>query len=191
MNLKNLFKDIKKSFFVQKKVDFDELGLHFIMEPLTTLEELKVLEACQATEGAVFLSELKRSSLAYGIRKINDLDFSDEIVEFEDDNGVTVKETKYLFLKKQIDVWPASLRDVLFDAFSDMQVEIDSVVKEKAKFKKFTINTIPEKVGKEEAGIPKGFKKVIEPDGESGNETDRLNQQVKKEQEQVEAQRIP
>lgn len=186
MNLKSLFKDIKKSFSMQKKVDFDDLNLHFVMEPLTTLEELKVLEACQSTEGAVFLSELKRSSLAFAIHKINDLDFSDDIVEFEDEKGVTVKETKYVFLKKQIDLWPASLRDLLFEAFSDMQVELDSIVKEKAKFKKFTINTIPEKVGKEEAGIPKGFKKIVEPEDEPGNETDKLNQQVKKEQEQAE-----
>ena len=143
------------------------------------------MEACQTTEGAVFLSELKRSSLAFAIRKINDLDFSDDIVEFVDDNGTTIKETKYLFLRKQIDVWPASLRDLLFEAFSDMQVELDSIVREKAKFKKFTINTLPEKVGKEETGIPKGFKKIVEPEGDSENETDRLNQRVKKEQEQV------
>lgn len=189
MNLKNLFKDIKKSFIVTKTVDFDEADLHFVMEPLTTLEEVKVLEACQGSEGPVFLSELKRSSLAYGIRKINDLDFSDEVIEYEDDNGKPVKESKFVYLRKQIDLWPSSLRDILFEAFSDMQVEIDSLVKEKARFKKFPINIIPEKLGKEEAGVPKGFKKIKEPESEPGNETDLLNSQVRKEQEQAEAQR--
>ena len=54
MNLKNLFKDIRKSFSMQKKVDFDDLNLHFVMESLTTLEELKFWKPVRLLKGLFF-----------------------------------------------------------------------------------------------------------------------------------------
>jgi hypothetical protein len=187
--ISDLFKSIKKSFTLQKKVDFDELNLHFVLEPLTALEELKLLETLQTTEGGIFIAELKRGSLAFALKKINDMEFNNDLIEYEGDEGKTVKESKYLFLKKQIDMWPVALRDLLFEAFNDMHLELDKMVKDKSKFERFNIQTIPENVDKKEPvdkAIPEGFRK-IEESKEPENETDKLNQQVKKEEELVES----
>lgn len=193
MDLKNLFKHIKKTFSIKKNVDFEEFNLHFIMEPITTAEEMRIFEACKGYEGGAFMAELKRSSVAYAIKRINDIDLSEDFVEYEDDSGKKVAETKYLFLIRQIDTWPVGLRDLLFDAFNEMQLEVDSLVTNKSKFERFHVQAPPveEEIKiKAEAGIPQGFKKVEEPKGpEPENETDRLNQRVKEEAEMVEAYR--
>jgi len=186
--INELFKDIKKSFAIQKRVDFDELNLHFLMEPLTALEELKLLETLQTAEGGIFVAELKRGTLAFALKKINDMEFLNDIVEYVDDKGNPIKETKYIFLKNQIDTWPVALRDLLFEAFNDMQLELDKMVQTKSKFERFSIQTLPEKMEKTavDKSIPEGFVRVEESKAEELNETDRLNARVKKEEEQVE-----
>jgi hypothetical protein len=189
MNASDLFKSIKKSFTVSRVVDFDDLDLHITLEPVTASEELKILEACMNFEGGAFMSELKRSSLAFSIKKINNYDIPNDFVEYPDEKGKIVKETKYIFLTKQIDSFPVALRDILFEAFNDLQLEIESIVSSKAKFERFHIQNVPEESKTETIGIPKGFKKVEESktEPEIENETDRLNQQVNKEKEEVEA----
>jgi hypothetical protein len=187
MNFNDLFKSIKSSFTIQKVIDIEDFNLHFILEPLTSAEELKILEACSGLEGGTFIVQLKRSSLAYAIKKINDVDFRDDYIEYEDENGKLIKETKYICLTKQMDSMPIALRDSLFEAFSNMQTEVEVMVDKKVKFKRFTVQPMVEDVKAEIIGVPKGFRKIDEPKEEmSGNETERLNQRVKEEADQAE-----
>jgi len=186
-NLNDLFKSIKKAFTVKKVVDFDEFELHFELEALTSMEELKVLEACAGREGGAFLSELKRSTLAYSIKKINGAEFINDIVEYPDDKGQVVKESKYLFMVKQIDIVPSTFRDSLFEAYNDIQLELEDLVNKNVKFEKFKIQIPQTDAPVTDANIPKGFRKIEEPkEPEPTDETERLNQQVKREAEQVE-----
>ena len=193
MDLKNLFSTIKNTFNVKKTVEFDDL--HIIMEPLNTIEEMKVLEACSGT-GDGYISQLKKSSLAFTIRvigakdetgKFNDIEFRDEVVEHLVDD-IVVKESKYLFMLRHIDSWPVSFRDILFDAFNDMLLEVENAVNKRVKFERFSIQTVPEGTKREEPGVPAGYKKVEEPEEEEAlTDAEKLNRQVKKETEQVEA----
>ena len=188
-SLTDLFKNIKKSFTVSKVIEFGDFNIQFTLEPLTSMEELKVLEACNGRDGGAFISELKRSTLAYAIKKINDIEFTDDIIEYPDDKGKILKETKYVFMVKQIDALPAAFRDTLFEVFDNLQLEMESIVSSKAKFERFKINFVPEDIKPaSDAGVPQGFRKIVEPDEpfeDTMDETDRLNQQVKKEAEQV------
>jgi hypothetical protein len=187
-DLKDFFAKIKKTFTVQRKVDFDDMDLHVILEPLTALEEVMVLEACTQKEGGAFIAELKRSSLAYAIKEINEFKFYDKDVGYPDTDGTPINESKYLFLIRYIDEWPVALRDALFDAFNDIQLEVEDMISKKTKFKRFGTAPAVEVTGtKKEAGIPAGFRKIEEPkEPEPLNETERLNQQVKQEAEMVE-----
>jgi hypothetical protein len=191
MDLKNLFDTIKKTFTVQRKVDFDDMDLHVVLEPLTALEEVMVLEACNPKEGGAYIAELKKNSLAFSIKEINEFKFYDRDIEYPDENGKVINESKYLFLAHQIETWPVALRDALFDAFNDIILEVEDIITKKTKFKRFgaaapvTVETDSEK---QSAGIPAGFRKIEEPkEPEPANETERLNQQVKKEAEMVES----
>jgi len=194
MDLKNLFSTIKNTFNVKKTVEFDDL--HIIMEPLNTIEEMKVLEACSGS-GDGYISQLKKSSLAFAIRvigvkdetgKFNDTEFRNETVEFVEEDDKVVKESKYLFMLHHIDSWPVEFRDVLFEAFNDMLVEIEDTINKKVKFERFSIQTVPENTKREEPGVPVGYKKVEESAEEDAlTDAEKLNRQVKKETEQVEA----
>jgi hypothetical protein len=189
VNMKELFGSIKKSFTIKRVVDFEKFDLHFSLEPLTSMEELKVLEVCTGHEGGAFVSELKRSSLAYSIKKINEVEFTDDLVVYPDENGFSVKESKYIFLTKHIDNFPVALRDVLFEAFNDLQLEMESLVDKNAKFERFNIKPAEtEAPVAEEAGMPKGFRRVDETaEPEPETEVERLNKQVEKERDQAQA----
>lgn len=192
MDLKNLLSSIKKTFSVQRKVDFDDLGLHIVLEPLTALEEVKVLEICNNKDGGAFIAELKRSSLAFSIKEINEFKFYDLDITYPDEAGKTINESKYLFLARYIDDWPIALRDALFDAFNDIQLEVEDIVTKKTKFKRFgTAPAVTEApAAPKESGIPAGFRRVVEPkELEPENETERLNQQVQREADMVEGHR--
>ena len=187
MNFQGIFKKIKESFTIQKIINVEGYDLHFVLEPLTSAEELKILEVCGNLEGGSFVAQLKRSSLAYAIKKINDLDFIDDFIEYEDEKGNRVKETKYICLTRQIDVMPAALRDTLFEAFSNMQLEVESIVNKNVKYERFTVQEISEKDVAAESSIPEGFRKIDESkDQGSLTETERLNNRVKEEIEREE-----
>jgi len=191
MDLKNLFSTIKNTFNVKRIVEFDDL--HIIMEPLNTPEEMKILEACSGT-GDGYISQLKKSSLAFAIRvigvkdetgKFNDTEFRDEVVEHLVDDKV-VKESKYLYMLHHIESWPVPFRDILFEAFDDMLLEIESIINKKVRFERFNIQTVPENTKREEPGVPAGYKKVKEPEEEAITDAEKLNHQVKKEAEEME-----
>lgn len=187
MDISSLFKNIKKTFVVQRVVELENLNLRFTIEPLTAVDELKVVEACKDLNDLSYIAGLKRNTLAFSIKKINDVELNEDLVEYKDDDGKLIRETKYIFLTRQIDSWPTALRDTLFEAFNDAVQELEELVSKKVKFNKFVIQK-PAEIKTEEAGIPKGFRKIEEdniPD-KSMNEVDKLNQKVKDEAEAVE-----
>jgi hypothetical protein len=181
MDFKTVFNTIKETFKFVRKVDFEEYGLHFEMEPLTSNEEIKVMEVIKKLEGSEYIDGLKQYTLAYAIKKINDLNFRDPVVEYEDDNGQKKSESPYLFLLKQVEGWPAPLRDMLFDVFQDMVLELEDKIEKNAKFKRFQVQ-------REEVKEKTPKFKQIEESVESLTETEKLNKQVEKEQEIVEKQ---
>ena len=99
-SLKDVFAKIKTAFFLKKEIDFEEAGIKMTLEPLTSAEELKVLEACKDYEGAIYIEGIKKHSLAYTIRKINDMEFKGEFVDYEDEKGKPASESRHLFMLK-------------------------------------------------------------------------------------------
>lgn len=181
MDLNNVLKIIKENFSPRKNIDFEEEGLHFELEPLNTKEETIVLEACKDIDETLYIENLKRYSLACSIKKINNLDFSKDDIEYEDkddDNKVKTK-SKFLFMKDYLAKWPSVLIDILFDAFTNMQREIENKIRTNAKFEKFAISEEPE----EQEEKPGELRKIVEneaPDIEL-TETEKLNKKVEKE----------
>lgn len=158
--LKDLFLGIKNLFTIRKRVEFP--GVVIEMEPLTTQEELKVLEACKDYDKSSYIEELKKCTLAYSIKKINEVVLEEDL-EYEGDNGEIVKESKYLFILRQLDTWPSAIRDVVFDAFNNMLLELEDKVSKQAKFERFEPPQVPIVPVKNEPVIPEGFKKIEEP----------------------------
>ena len=185
-SLKSLFVKIKKTFELKRVVDFPEYGLSFELRPLTSREELKVLEACKDFEGAIYIDALKKHSLAYGIKRINELSFEeDSDLEYEDDAGKPVKVSSYLFLLEKIDELPSTFRDTLFDVFSNLLEEMEHKITDKAKFEKFTIQPPPAPEPKQDSGAPPGFRRVEEPKDEPEDEMEKMERQAKREVEQA------
>lgn len=189
MDLKNIFNEVKKTFSIRKKVDFDEHDLHFELELPTAMEELKILEACQPFEGAQYIDQIKRHSLAYAIRKIihkdNEIDLSVDEISDVDENGQPVTKSKYLFVLEQIDAWPTALKDVLFEVFQNLQEETEDRVQKSIKFDRFEIEEVKEE--KEEKG-PAGLKKVdVKDEDPSMTEVDKMSQKARQEVEQEDA----
>lgn len=185
-DLKSLFAKIRTSFSVRKRIDFDEYDLHIEMEPLTAIQELRVLEACKDYDGGAYIEALKKHSLAYGIKQINDYSFEREIVQYPDEGGQMVEETPYLFLSRQIEGWPAALRDIIFEAYQNMLEEVQHRIDSKAKFERFTVTSEVE--AKKSEPVPEGFKRVDVPDEpEPQDEVERMNQTIRREGEQVHA----
>jgi hypothetical protein len=180
MNLTEILAEIKKTFTKFKLVEMKELGLSFKLEPLTSEEELKVVEACKDVEGAQYISSLKRYTLAYAIKKLNDVELGDDIT-FEE-AGQKKSVSKFLYMEKQIGNWPSSLTDILFSAYSNLQEEVEEMVKTKTKFDVFTPAEAPATVQ-----APPKFRRIEEKDEEGETEVEKLNKQVENEINQVDA----
>lgn len=175
-DLNNLLKTIKSSFSKRKKVDFEESNLHFELEPLNSLDEMKVMEACKDIEGAAYIEALKKNSLACSIKKVNDMDFSGPDVTYTDENGKEQEKSTFLFMTEFLSEWPSSLIDVLFEAFTDMQTELEAKLKKDVKFERFIISEKPEE------DQPEKFRKIKENENvPEMTETERLDKKVKEE----------
>lgn len=160
-NMKNLFDILKKSFTIQKKIEIEDIGLTIILEPITTAEEINALEAIKDLNGNAFMDGLKKNTIAYSIKKINDIEFQDSIIDYEDDNGKKVSESKYIFLHRQIEQWPSALRDILFIAYNDLQAELEKKVTDRVKFEKFIVQEPAQEIKPEtKNNIPEGFRKI-------------------------------
>lgn len=175
VDLKSVLETIKNSYSKRKIVNFEESGLRFELEPLTSLEEIKVLEACKDIEGSQYIEGLKRHSLAGSIKKINDLDLSGKDVDYDAD-GETKTKSKFLYMVDYLSQWPTPLVDELFDAYTNMCTELETRIKKEAKFERFSLSEAPEE------DQPESLRKVKEVDTPiPETETDRLNQKVEDE----------
>lgn len=190
MSIDNIFDDLKKNFTIRKKVDFDDLGIHIELETPTASEEIKITEACKNLDGVAYIEGLKKHSLAYAVKHLKtsnaDIEISNNM-EFEvtNDDGNKETLTKYLYMLRQIESWPSALRDSLFDAFSNLQTEVEEKVKKGTKFERFEI--LPKATTEEKESK---FKKVEKPEEEETSgmtETEKTSKKAKEEIENIDA----
>ena len=191
MSLSNVLQAIRKAFVPRKSVDFEENGLHFEMETLTALEDVKALEACKDLNGSQYIEGLKRNSLAFAIKSItmkNEdgtktvYDLSIEFIDLVNEETKEVEsKSKFLYMVDFLSSWPSEVIDVLFDAFSDMVAEAREKVKKNAKFERFKIS---EKPAEDKAET---LKKVPETEEslEGLDDNERLAKKVERELEEA------
>ena len=189
MSLNDVLKAVRKAFVPRKNIDFEEGGIHFELETLSTSEDVKVLEACKDLDGSQYIEGLKRNSLAFAIKLITmkneegniiTYDLSKEIIDFlNESTGKTESKSKFLFMVDFLSSWPGDILDVLFDAFSDMVVEAREKVKKNAKFERFKISEKPAE------DKPETLKRVTETDEslEELDDNERLKKKVERELE--------
>ena len=187
MSLNNVLQAIKKAFVPRKNVDFEENGLHFELETLSALEDVKALEACKDLDGSQYIGGLKRNSLAFAIKLITMknadgtktvYDLSTEFIDLVDEETKKVEsKSKFLYMVDFLSSWPPDVIDVLFEAFSDMVVEAREKVKKSAKFDRFKIS---EKPAEDKA---EALKRVSETEGslEGLDDNERLAKKVERE----------
>ena len=175
LDLRGILDQAKKSFLMRKKVDFDEKGLHFELGPLSSFQETLVTEKCVNLEGVDYFDTMKRVTLSYSIKKINDIDLDVEEVEVSgEEKPVKVNE----YLEKEISAWPAPLKDKLFEAYSNLYDEIEAKVNEGGRYKKFE----RPKTEEEEDQEREEFKEVEETDdGIELTPTEKMGKEVEKE----------
>jgi len=173
MDFESILKSIKGSFSPRKTVEFDEEDLHIDIEPLTSKEETIVLESCKDADDMEYIETLKRHTLACSIKKINDLDIDKDEIEYEEGKF----KSKFLYMKDYLAKWPSTLIDILFEAFTHMQREIEQQVKATAKYERILMSeTVP--VEKAEKGK---FRRTVENTSEGMTEVEKLKEQVDKE----------
>jgi hypothetical protein len=183
MNLFSVFDVLKKKFTVIKKIEFKDLDLCIYLEPLTAAEEIRALEACKDVTQNAFISEFKKTALAYGIKQINDIDLRDDAMQFDTDDGKKV--TKYIYFRDQIAKWPAVLRDSLFEGYNEMQKEAENRAQENIKFDRFVVKD-PVEFSRAQKDVPTGFSKLAEI-GPEITETEKMNKKAAEEVEQAQA----
>jgi hypothetical protein len=175
--LDDILKKVKKSFKPRKNVDIDDL--HIEIEPLNTVEEVKVLEAIKELEGSEYLEALKRFTLAYAIKKIDDVDLDGDEITYTE-NGVEKTKSKFLFMKDYMGQWPQAIIDSIFDdPFTNLLMEVEQKVKSNIKFERFLMSDKP---APEEKPL---FKKVTETSETPMEPVEKLNKQVQDEVDQA------
>jgi hypothetical protein len=185
MDLSNVLKVIKKSFTPRKNVDFDEQGLHFELEPLTSIEETKVLESLKDVDETHYIENLRRYSLACSIRKITvkeddkvtEFDLSKEFIEYADLDGSTKKKSKFLYMIDYLGTWPDAIIDALFDAHTQMHEELDDRVNKSVKFEKILLS---DKVPEDKPDTFRPLNETEVPEGEL-DDAERQQRKVDKE----------
>jgi hypothetical protein len=178
MDFESVLKSIKKSFSPRKTIDFDEEDIHVDIEPLTSKEETIVLESCKDVDDMEYIETLKRHTLACAIKKINDLDIDTDEIEYEEGKS----KSKFLYMIDYLARWPSTVIDVLFEAFTHMQKDIEQRVKATAKYERILLSEIVP-VEEEEKGE---FRRTVENTSEGLTEVEKLKEQVDKEQQDEE-----
>jgi hypothetical protein len=176
MGLKDILSKVKTSFRPRKPIDFEEYNLHLEIEPLSTIEEIKVLEALKDLEGAEYFEALKRYTLSFAIKKIDDEDLDADELTYTNEDGSTSTKSKFLFMREVIGQWSAPLIDAIFDVFNNMLFEMENNIKTKIKFERYNFT---EKPAQEEDEKGK-FKPVVEKD-ENLDPVEKLNKAVEEE----------
>jgi hypothetical protein len=199
MGLDSILSTIRKSLTPRKNVDFAEHGLHIELEPLTSKDEIKILEACKDLDGSQYIEGLKRHSLACGIKLIElkeidengvekkeVIDLSTELIEYVMETGEVKIKSRFLYMIDYLGQWPSFMIDTLFDAFTNMQRETEQRINKSVKFEKFVLSDKPPV---EEA---KGGLHPIVEGPESGDEglteVDKMSQIVDQEIAEADAQ---
>jgi len=183
-DLSSVLSKVRKAFRPRKSVDFEEEGLHIELENLTSIEEIKVLEAIKDLDGAEYLEALKRHTLAYAIKKIDDVDMSGENVPIVNTEGQLEAKSKYLYMRDYLMDWPAAVLDLLFDAYSNIQAEVDAKLQKDMKFERFALS---EKPSVKAPPKPNDLRQVREREEAPADAAEALNRQVSKEIEQANA----
>lgn len=180
MSLQESLGKIKSNFSQRKNIDFDEEGLHFEIEPLTSKEEVVVLESIKDIDESEYIEALKRHTVASSIKKVNEDEIPDEILD-EDGNS----KSRFLYMVEYLSNWPSGLIDVLFDAFTNMQKEIEDRINTNAKFERFKLS---EQIEDEETKAE--FRRLVENTNEGLTEVEKLKKTVDKEIEDADAHRL-
>jgi len=169
MNFNNILKIINDNFAKRKNVDFEKEGLHFEIAPLSSKEEVIILESCKEVDETEYIEALKRLTLACSIKKLNDLDIDKDEIEYEDGKF----KSKFLFMKDYLSQWPSSIIDVLFEAFTHMAKESENKVRESAKFERILLS---DKIEDEES--KNEFRRIVENTSEGLSEIEKLKETV-------------
>jgi len=181
-NFDSILQTVKEHFSKRKNVDFDEEGIHIEIEPLTSKEEVIILESCKDIDDAEYIEALKRYTLACSIKKLNDFEIADdEVIEI----GEGKSQSKFLYMVDYLAKWPSGVIDLVFDAFTHMQKEVEAQIKANAKFEKFELS--PQIEDEETKGR---FRKLVEDTSEGLNEVEKLKETVDKEIEEADAARV-
>lgn len=190
MSLNDVLRAIKKTFVSRKSIDFEEGKIHFELETLTAIEDVKALEACKDLGGTQYIEGLKRNSLAFAIKLITmknedgtttTYDLSKGIIDFlNEDTGKTESKSKFLFMVDFLSSWPGDIIDVLFEAFSDTVAEAREKVKKSAKFERFKIS---EKPAEDKPEVLKRVNETEESPDEELDDNERLKKKVERELE--------
>ena len=181
-SLGNVLKKVKQSFTVKEPVDFDEFGLHFELEPMTSAQEIEVGKRCEKLEGIEYFDMLKRVTLSLFIKKINDIDLSKEKVEVTEGSFKNTHE----YLEGEIASWNGPLKDKLFEAYTSMYEKFEDKIDKSAKFEKFE-KPIPEKIEEEQEPEFTEMKKEEEREKENLTPTEEMEKEVEKEVEKAQA----
>jgi hypothetical protein len=178
MGLDEIFKEIKNKFSPRKFVDFEEEGFHFEIEPLTSMEEIILLESLQDIEGAAYIEALKRHTLAFSIKQINDTKIDNE-VKYVNETGEEKIKSHFLFMRDYISRFPSPLIETLFDAYTNMVKILQQNIEKNAKFERIELSEEIVEETKEK------FRKIKEQSSEGLTETERLNKKVEEEIKQA------
>jgi hypothetical protein len=179
MDLQKAFQSLKTAYSVSKDVTLDELGIVLTLEPPDSTIESSIIEACSDVDGGAYLEAVKDHSLAYAIRALNGERIQD-VIKVNGEDGEVIEKTRYLFMLEQVRSWPQPLKDLVFDAYSDLLSEIQTKIEAGVKFERFVVSSSVVK-----PPVPDDFKMVEDP-GEELTDVEKVTQQVRDEQEQVE-----
>lgn len=179
MDLQKAFQSLKTAYSVSKDVTLDELGIVLTLEPPDSTIESAIIEACSDVDGGAYLEAVKDHSLAYAVRALNGERIQD-VIKVNGEGGEVVEKTRYLFMLEQVRSWPQPLKDLVFDAYSDLLAEIQTKIEAGVKFERFVVSSSVVK-----PPVPDDFKMVEDP-GEELTDVEKVTQQVREEQGQVE-----
>jgi hypothetical protein len=191
MDLNRVLSAVRKKFSPGKMVDFNEEGFHFMIEPLCSTDESKVLTALKDVEDTQYIESLKRQTLACAIKRIKidadgeeaacEIDLTVDDIEYEEKGEKKIK-SKYLYMMEFFGKFPSALVDELFEAFSNMNMEVQARVKTGVKYERFILSeTVPE----EKTSKFKRTKDTVP--AEELSQEERLAKKVEKEIEQANA----
>ena len=188
--IEEILKKIHQNYSITKKVEFTEAGLTFELAPLTSKEELMVSEFLKGLEGLSYFEGLKRCSLSYAIKKVNDVLLGPEVL-LDTPEGKVTKQTP-IYLREEMEKWPGSFRDALFNAYDDLILQLEKKIGDSIKYEKFKLPKTEEDTKEKEK-----FKPIVEEEDVKKasqkvdlKDADAVNKIVEKEREMVDSGRF-